>query len=61
MEPLSNWDAMFVAAASPHATLPRAKGCIKVSVHPNVALQNSVCCLSIPSYGKMHTIVAWRR
>ena len=37
MEPLSNWDAMFVAAASSHATLPRAKGCIKVSVHPTAA------------------------
>ena len=40
MEPLSNWDAMFVAAASPHATLPRAKGCIKVSVHPTGYFEN---------------------
>lgn len=31
-------DATNVAAVSPHATLPRAKGCIKVSVHPTGTL-----------------------
>ena len=53
MEPLSNWDAMFVAAASPYAILPRAKGCIKVSGLKGRTLLDMFYCICLRAGGQL--------